>query len=153
MAQTTGGKTFIAAAVDLSANNSDWTECDGHGASVAVDGGTRNAPEQHTFDGDTPIVKGGKRAALDVEVRFVYTETSAEPFEVARAIYETEGAAAYVRYSPLGDDTSGGTVYRYASAEGVMTDFVYPQGNAEGDEIILGGFTVKVPYLTKSELT
>lgn len=154
MAQTTGGKTFIKASVDISANNSDWTEIDGYGAAIAVSGGTRNAPEQHTFDGDTPIVKGGKRAALDVEVRFVYTEAAAQPFEVARAIYETEGGEGYVRYSPLGDTAeSGGSVFRFTSPLSVMTDFVYPQGSAEGNEVILGGFTMKCPYLTKSELT
>jgi hypothetical protein len=150
MAQTSNGKTFIAASVDVSTDNSSWTEIDGHGASVSVDGGTRNAPEQHTFDGDTPIVKGGKRAAIDVEVRFVYTETADEPFEVGRAIYETEGAECYVRYSPLSDSTGN---FRYATGKSVMTDFVYPQGSAEGDEVILGGFTVKAPSLSKSEIS
>lgn len=154
MTQTTGGKTFIAAAVDISTDNSDWTEIDSHGASVAVSGGERNAPEQHTFDGDTPIVKGGKRAALEVEVRFVYTEEADEPFEVCRAIYETEGAECYVRYSPLGDDTSGGaSPYRFSTGLTVMTGLVYPQGEAEGNEVILSGFTVKAPDLTKSTVS
>jgi len=154
MTQTTSGKTFISASVDLSSDNSAWTEVDSHGASVAVSGGTRNAPEQHTFDADTPIVKGGARAAVEVEVRFVYTETADEPFEVARAIYETEGAECYVRYSPLGDDTSGGAApARFATGKCIMTDFEYPQGDAEGGELIMGGFTVKAPSLTKSTVS
>ena len=147
------GKTFIKAAVDISADNSDWTTVDSHGASIAVSGGTRAVGKQHTFDGDTPIVAGGKRDSIQVEVRFVYTETAAEPFEAGRAIYETAGSPGYVRYSPLGDDTSGGLVFRFTSPLSVMTDFLYPQGSAEGNEVILGSMTFDCPYLTKSDLT
>jgi hypothetical protein len=123
---------------------------DGHGASVAVTTGARNAPEQHTFQDETPVVKGGARAATEVEVRFIYTETAAEPFEVARAIFEAEGGECYVRYSPLSDETDN---YRFSTGLAVMTDFVYPDGDAEGNEIIMGGFTVKCPELTKSAVS
>lgn len=148
--QTTSAKTFVKAAVDLSSDNSAWTEMDGHGASVAVTTGARNAPEQHTFQDETPVVKGGARAATEVEVRFIYTETAAEPFEVARAIFEAEGGECYVRYSPLSDETDN---YRFSTGLAVMTDFVYPDGDAEGNEIIMGGFTVKCPELTKSAVS
>lgn len=151
MAQTTGGKTFRKASVDLSSDNSSWTEMDGFGAAIAVSGGTRVAPEQHTFEGDTPVVKGGARGAVDLEIRFIYTETADEPFEVARTIYETAGAECYVRYSPDSDSTSGGaSPFRFSTGKCVMTDFVYPQGEARGNEVILSGFTVKAPSLTKS---
>lgn len=147
MTQTSDGKTFIKAAVDVRQTAADsWTDVDGFGASVAVTPGERNAPSQHTFDGDTPIVKGGKRSATEVEVRFVYTENEADPFEVARSIYEAEEGDAQVRYAPLG---SGVGSFRFTSGSGVMTSFVYPQGNAEGDEIIMGGFTIVCPELTK----
>jgi hypothetical protein len=147
--QTTGAQTFVKASVDISSDNSAWTEIDGHGASVAVTTGARNAPEQHTFQDETPVVKGGARAATEVEVRFIYTETSAEPFEVARAIFEAEGGECYVRYSPLSDDTGN---ERYSTGKAIMTDFVYPQGDAEGNEIIMGGFTVKAAELTQAEI-
>jgi hypothetical protein len=150
MAQTTNAKMFVNAKVELSTDDSAWTNISGHGAAVAVDDGAVIVAEEHTFDGDTPIIQGGKRAGLDVTVRFLYTETSEEPFEVARAIYETDGKACYVRYSPLGGDTGD---FRFSSAQGVMQEFMYPQGEAESSELIPSEITVRVPYLTKSEIS
>ena len=151
MAQTTNAKTFIRAAVDLSADNSAWTEIDGFGASIAVDGGERTVAEAHTFEGDTPVIGAGKRGSLSLTVRFLYTEQSSDPFEIARAIYETEGGACYVRYSPLGDSTSGGAApFRFSTGAAVMTNFLYPQGDAKGEELIPGEFTVKCASLAKA---
>ena len=151
MTQTTAAMTFRAAAVDVSADNSTWVELDGQGAAVAVSGYGRPAPEQHTFDGDTPIVKAGKRTKGGVTVRFCYTEEALEGFEKARAIFETAGGLAYVRYSPGGDSTSGGaSPFRFSTGAGVMTEFGYPQGEAAGTEILLCEFTVESPSLAKS---
>lgn len=151
MAQTTNAKTFIRAAVDLSADNSAWTEIDGFGASIAVDGGERAVAEAHTFEGDTPVIGAGKRGSMSLTVRFLYTEQSSDPFEVARAIYETEGGACYVRYSPLGDDTSSN--FRFSTGAAIMTNFLYPQGDAKGEELIPGEFTVKCASLAKTAVS
>lgn len=150
MAQTNDAKTFIKASVDIRQTAADeWTDVDGFGASVAVTAGSRTIAEQHTFDGDTPTVKGGKRESSEIEVRFVYTENESEPFEVARAMYEAEEGNAQMRYSPLG---SGVGKFRFSTGSGVMTDFVYPDGEASGEEIILGGFTIVTSELEKTEI-
>ena len=148
--QTTGAMTFRAAAVDISTDNSDWTELDCEGAAVAVSGFGRPAPEQHTFCADTPIVKAGKRVKGTVTVRFAYTEAADEAFEVCRAIFETAGGPCYVRYSPGGDSTAdGASPFRFSTGLSVMTEFMYPQGEAAGTEITKGEFSVDSPYLTK----
>jgi len=146
MAQTTGAQTFRAADVEFSADDTTWVDAGGHGAGVAVSGGDRAIGEQHTFDGDVPIVKSGKRAAISVTIRYVYTETVAEPFEAARAIYETPGAECYVRWFPVGK-TAGN--YAYSTGAGVMTAFKYPEGEPDPGTIILGEFTVTCASITK----
>lgn len=146
MAQTTGGMSFRAAKVDVSADGETWTEVSGHGAGVAVSGGDRAHGTQHTFEGDTPIVKSGKRDEITVVVRYVYTETADEPFAACKAIYETAGAACWVRYLPKGGDTD----YIFETGEGIMTTFQYPQGEPQGGEVVLGEFSVVCAALTQS---
>lgn len=151
MTQTTGAMTFRQAAVDISADNSTWVELDNVGAAVAVTGYGREKASEHTFDTDTPIVKGAKRVDGAVAVRFLYSEDDAEGFEIARAIHETAGGAAYVRYSPGGDDTADAAApFRFSTGAGVMTEFTYPGGDSKGTELVMGGFTVASAALAKS---
>lgn len=144
MAQTTNGLSFEAAKVIVSAD--DWathTEVSGHGASVATAGGERATGEEHTFDGDTPIVKAGKRASTDITVRYVYTEEAADPFEVVRALYEASGGAIYVQYSPKDG-------FWYKSGAGILTSFGYPSGEAGDGAVVMCEFTVKSAAITKA---
>jgi hypothetical protein len=143
MTQTTNGMAFVAAKVFISPDGTTWTDVSGHGASVAIDGGEREVGEQHTMDGDTPIIKGGKRAAIEVTVEYVYTEEAAEPFEVLRAIHETAGGAAYLQYSPKGG-------FWFTTGAGVLQMPGYPGGEAESGDILLGEFVISCASLTKA---
>ncbi len=145
MAQTTDGLSFIKAKVFVSAAGSSWTDVSGFGAGIAVSGGSRGAGEQNTFDGDTPIVVSGKRASVDVTVRFVYTEETSDPFEIVRGQYETEGGALYVQYSPV---DPGGFWFKTGAA--IITEFGYPVGDADSADVVLSEFTVKCAALTKA---
>lgn len=149
---TTAHMTFRKAAVDVSADNSDWTELDSEGAAVAVTGYGRTAISEHVFDADVPLdTKPGKRQEGSVAVRFMYTEEAAEAFELVRAIYEADGGVAYLRYSPSGDSTADAAEpFRFSTGKGVMSEFVYPQGEANATELIPGGFTITSNQLTKS---
>lgn len=147
MAQTAEGMSFVAAKVIVSTDGwVTYTELSGHGASVATAGGDRATGEEHTFDGDTPIVKAGKRASTDVTVRYVYTEEVADPFEVVRAAYETTGGALYVQYSPKDG-------FWYGSGAGIMTSFGYPNGEAGDGAVTMCEFTVKSQGLTKAAVS
>ena len=153
MAQTTGGLSFYAATVDVSANNSDWYELDGYGISVAVSGGDRNAGDANTFDGDTPIVKSGKRTPIDVVVRYVYTEesvASSGAFMVALTQYETAGGILYLRYSPKGRTSD---VFEFTTGAGIVTTFKYPQGEAAPGDIVDSEFTVRTGVLSRAAVT
>ena len=154
MAQVTGAMSFRQASVDIGANSGSVTELDSMACAVRVTGGSRETGEAHTFDGDFPVVGAGKSAGLDVEVRYVYTEGGSDAFETARARYEAAGAACYLQFSPKGDGT--GANFRYSTASpagvkgsGIMTELLYPSGEAEGGAIVIGAFTVHCPRLLK----
>ena len=143
MAQTADGMSFIAARVFVSADNITWVDVSGHGAAISPGGGDRATGEQHTFDGDTPIIKAGKRAATELTVRYVYTEEAADPFEVVRAQYETVGGELYVQYSPKDG-------FWYKTGAAILTSFGYPAGEAGGGAVVLCEFMVKSASLTKA---
>ena len=157
MAQVTGGMSFRQAAVDFGTATATLTSADSAGTAVAVTGGARETGEAHTFDGDFPIVGAGKVAGLDVAVRFIYTESTSETFEKARAVYEAEGGPCFLRFSPASDATSASFRYSAANAAGteaagIMTEFLYPSGEADGGAIIPGSFTVHVARLLKGNV-
>lgn len=143
MSQTTDGMSFIEAEVFVSADGVTWTDAGGFAASVAVAGGDRATGEQATYDGDTPIVKAGKRASVDLTCRYVYTEEVADPFEIVRAQYETEKGPLYVQYSPKDG-------FWYKTGLGIITSFLYPGGEAESGDVVMGEFVVKCAAMTKA---
>jgi hypothetical protein len=142
MAQTTNGMTFVSAEVHISPDGVAWTDVSGHGASVAVSGGERTTGEQQTFDGDTPIVGAGPRGAVQLTVRYVYTEEEADPFEVLRTQHETEGGPIYVQYSPK----SG---FWFKTGEAVLVKPGYPGGDSSSGDTVMSEFVVKCAALTK----
>lgn len=157
MTQTTGAGSFRKAAVDVGSATASLTELDSVGTAVRVSGGSRGSATANTFDGDEPILDGGKLAPIDVEVRFLYTESSLEGFEAVRALYEAEGGAAFFRFAPFDDSTSDNSLFSAANAarseaKGVITEFLYPSGEAAGNEIIPGGFTLRCATLLKGSV-
>lgn len=150
MAQTTGAKSFVAATVEYNTTGTTWTGMSGFLAAVAVSGGSRNFGEAYTADGDTPIVKAGKRTPVEVTVRYIYTEGASDPFEILRAQYETAGGGlCNIRYSVGG--TSGDFLFTTDTGLGatILTDFGYPQGEVETGEPIPCEFVVVTQDLTK----
>ena len=144
-AQTTGGMSWVDAVVFVSADDTTWVDISGQGASVAVSGGERATGEQNTMDGDTPIVKSGKRSSLDLTCRFVYSETAGEAFEVLRVQYETEKGPIYVQYSPV---EPGG--FWFTTGLGIMTSLLYPGGDAGSGDVVMSEFVTKCASITKA---
>jgi len=146
--QTTLALSFRKARVEFGATTTDMTVITGQATAVAVSGGARGGAEGHTFDGDFPIIKPGKLAPLDIAVRFLYTESSSEAFKVAKAIYDTEGAACFLRFTPSGASTGSDLVHKTANAAGseaagYMTEFLHPGGDVGDTDLIPGAFTVR----------
>jgi len=152
MTQTTGGMSFIAADVAVSADNSTWLDLTPFATTVGVEGGTRKTGQVNTFDGDTPIVKAGKRESVKVTVRYVYTEDAADTgaFETVRTQYETAGGLLYVRYSPQARATD---VFEFTTGAAIVTDFTYPQGECGDGEPLCDEFTVECAKLTKAAVS
>jgi hypothetical protein len=143
MTQTQNGMSFRAAKAFVSPDGSTWTDMGGHGATVQTSGGDRVVGEQQTMDGDTPILKAGKRGKIDITSRYVYTEEAAEPFEIIRAAYETEGGALYFQFSPKDG-------FWYSTGAGIVVRPGYPGGDVASGDVIMSEFMMSCSALTKA---
>jgi len=134
MAQTTGAMAATGMYVGYSTAGVTYTECSGSSNSVEVSGGERTTGTAFTFDGDTPILKAGKRGPITVTVRGVYTPDADELYAVAKTAYEA-GSAFYFRWSPGGGDAGD---LGYTTGAGIIKNAPYPGGEVDsGDPILI----------------
>lgn len=136
--------TFIAAEVFISPDETTWTELSGFGTLVGVDGGERIVDGVHVFDADAPLVSGGKRQIATLTVRYVYTETAADPFDVLRTIHETAPGTIYAQYRPQ----EGGNWFK--TGKGVLVKPGYPAGEAGSGSTVMSEFVMKCAELTEA---
>ena len=149
MAQTTLATTFKDAKIEISIDNSSFTDISGVANKVEVSGGEREVSDTFTAGTDTPIVLSGRRASLDITSNILWTaDTGAtDPEQIVRAAYEA-ATSFYIRWSPKGGD-SGEAVYA-SRGEGVVTTPMYGFGDAASADPMLMEFTCKVPYIDAS---
>jgi hypothetical protein len=142
MAQTSNAVTQSCGQVEISSDGAAWTDISGVTQSMTPGVQTLMSGEAYTLDGDTAIVKGGKREPMESEFIIVYSEADAEGYEQSRAIFEASdcGNTAYVRYSPAGGNAND---EQLTSGEGTIISFTYPPVDAANAGPILAGFTIK----------
>lgn len=146
MAQATGAISFKDCKIEISSDNSEWVDISGFSSSVLLDGGERITATKPTFDGDTLILRSGKRATLTLTAAVIYTEGASDATEVLRAAYEA-GSNYYMRYSPKGGDSAE---FLYTSDVGVIKQPLYPGGDSEGADIVMVALVLETPKVTKS---
>lgn len=147
MAQTTAQVSSGCGKVEVSIDNSTWTDISG--VTNKVDGleQSRMSGEVYTLTGDTALIGGGKREPIEASVAIVYTETDAEGYQVIRQWFETTGCdnPFYLRYSPRGGAAGDEQI---TTSEGRLTSFIYPPLDAGSGDPIMCGFKAKFPGVT-----
>jgi len=145
MAQMTGALPMTDARIEYSLNGSAYVDCSGYANEINPGEQTRKTGVVYTFDGDTGIIKAGKREPMDLEFTMVYEEGTSSPWEVLRPYFEA-GSAVYFRYGPKG--TSSGS-YRFTADAGIITKFPYPSGKPEDGDPVVVAITLQTAKLTK----
>ena len=148
MAQTSTAFSARNAVVYISTDGSSWTNISGSSQSVTAGDGTRLTGTAHTFDGDGPIIAAGKLDAQEATIAILYTETSGEAYETARAAFVTASSTLYVRVDPLGATTGN---FRHTTGKGVITAFPqFAEIDASSGDPMMIEFTVQHGGWTKS---
>jgi hypothetical protein len=146
MSQTTGAISSKDYKIETSTNGSSWEDQSGIAMKLEPSGGERATGEGFTFDGDTPIITGGKRAGVTVNVEYVYTEGASDFFEDVRTAYEA-GSAFYIRWSPKGGQTGE---FVFTTDAGIVKSLKYPAGDAASGDPVISSFDLHTPKITKS---
>lgn len=150
MTQTTDSIWGGAGYVGISTNGSSWTDISGHAMKVTPDGGDRRVGEKWVFDDENPIVKVGKKNSRQTRVDIIYTEKTANAFEVARAQFEAAGGGGlYVRWSPGGGDIGD---KGYSTGLAFVSDFRFPTQDSEEDGPIATYFVVYHANITTTTI-
>jgi hypothetical protein len=149
MPQTTGAVTGAAATVSLY-SGAAYVDISGSSQSVDAVTATVTTGEAYTFDGNYAITTIGKYEPVEVTVNIVYTETSTEAWQLARAIFEGR-TATQVKWVPLGA-ASGADTYETKTV-GYITSIDYPPIDASSAGPIMVSFTVRAPGITYTSVT
>jgi hypothetical protein len=158
MAQTTGAFAQSGFKVEVSLNGSDWTDISGQATNVAVEGGDQMVGEQHTADGEVPVVTGSnKTEAKTVTVSILYTETNGEAFQIVNDRYDGADKTIYLRYSPAGGGT-GDKRWVCANAAGnaiavPIINCLPPEVDAGTGDPAMAEFSVRTPDLKKETIS
>jgi hypothetical protein len=144
---TSGAVSRSCAKVEISPDGINWTDISGETQSVTPGEQTRITTEYYIFTSDLPVIGTGRREPMESMFVIIYTETDAEAYEQARAIFEALncGDEIYVRYSPAGGNADDEML---TSDEGAIVSFTYPTVGAASTGPIMAGFTVKHPGFT-----
>jgi len=147
MAQTTAQVSMGCGKLEVSTNNTDWTDISGVSQSLEGTEQTKMSGEVYTLDGNGPLIGGGKFEPLEITVNIVYTETDAEGYELVREIFETAGCdvAFYLRWSPRG---GGAGHEQITTGNSRLTSFTYPPMDASAGGPIMAGFSLKAGTVT-----
>jgi len=148
MAQTTNQVPLSCGKLELSFDScATWYDASGETVSLAPPQQTRMSGETYTLDGDNALIGGGKKEPMELVFVIVYTEADAEAYERIREAFETTGCGGTTcaRWSPRGGSAGHEQI---TTATGTIISFTYPPMDATTGGVILGGFTLKVPYVT-----
>lgn len=144
MAQTTTAVTGAAATVWIY-SSAAYVDISGSSQSVDAVSATVVTGEAYTFDGNYAITTIGKFEPVEVTVNIVYTETSNEGFQLARAIFEGR-TATQIKWLPLGA-ASGADQYETKTV-GYITSMDYPPIDSASAGPIMVSFTVRAPGIS-----
>jgi len=122
---------------------SSYLDISGEAQSVSGTDQSRMSGEAYVFAGDTPIVMSGSRESMELTATIIYTEESAEAYELVRGCFiDTTtcpgGGQIYLRVTPKGGSV-GDNQYEYV---GYLTSFTYPEVDASSGDPIVGEFSM-----------
>lgn len=151
MAQTTAAMSSKNGKVEYSISLPTWVDISGTANSVTVSGGNRVTGDAYTASGDTALITSGKREAIEVTFRGVYTETTGTPefFEALAAAYAA-GTGVALRWSPTAYSATDQKRYNTSDTAltaggslGVITAWNYPSLDFASGDPIMCEFTVR----------
>jgi len=156
MAATTSSAPFVDAKIEYASGSAggSWIDISGIANSLTVSGGEVEVGSANTFASRYPLLAAGARAPIQVEVNALWESVEASgSYAGLRTLADTDPPVCRVRYSPLGNSTSGssGTAL-YTGDPGYCVQLDWPGGDASSGDPVAVSMTFVTPKLTASAL-
>lgn len=149
MAQTTTSVDSLAAVVGLSTDGVTFTDVAGSTVSITPGAQARAVGKANTIDGDSPIVKPGKKDVTTITINGLYTPTTQEVFDTLADIWEHSTTHwCYVQWSYT--DTGGDP--NFTTDKGVLSSFSYPKVDAADPNPVPFQAVVTIGNITRSTI-
>ncbi len=145
MVQTTTAIVGADSVIEISTDDTTWTDISGTMNSFDPSGGERKAGAKHTFYGDVPVLRAGKPSEVTVKMKIMYTETAGEAATTIEALY-LANTAAYLRQRPKGTLAT----YWQFKGLGYWLTPIFPKSDSEADGPNVLDLTWKGASLIKS---
>jgi hypothetical protein len=133
--------------IELSTNNSTWTDISSETNSVAMSGFELESEATGVFGQAKKEQTIGGYAIGTVTVRSMYAESTTGAWGLAHAAH-TNRTALYVRWSPRGGTTGQ---YRYTTDAGYVKSPVWPVGE-DGAAAVMPEIVLETPFVTQTTI-
>jgi len=139
--------TFKNAKVELSTNNSDWTDVSIDSNMLTVDGFDLETEGTNVFGQGKKLQTTGDFDLGTVTLKALYAESTSAAWGMANTAFEAR-SALYIRWSPKGGTTGD---YRYTSDAGYVKQPVWAGGEANASPI-MPEIVIETPWITRSTI-
>ena len=133
--------------IELSTNNSTWTDISTEANSVAMSGFDLETESTRVFGEVKQTQSVGGYSIGTITIRSMYAENTSGAWGLAQSAFANR-TALYVRWSPRGGSTGQ---YRYTSDAGYVKSPVWPTGE-DGAAAIMPEIVLETPFVTQTTI-
>lgn len=111
---------------------------------------TRSSAEAYVFGEDTAVLGFGKLEPIEVTVRGIYTDSTADPCYAVMTEFQTAcGDKVAVRWSPAGCTTAHRSFRTHTTASEVLS-WTPPGGDSGSADVLMWEAVIRSPDLTEA---
>jgi len=144
------GMSACTMCVQLMAGGTAWTDYSDYLSVVEPPTQTRETSEAYVFGEDTAVIGAGRLAPVDVKVRGVWTNSTADPFYAVETEFTTAcGDMVAVRWAPAGCATTS-RAYSTSTSKSEVISLTYPGGDANSADVITWEMVIRSPDITEA---
>jgi len=134
----------------MAGSATSWTDVSDNMSVVDPPTQSRDRGSAFVFGEDTSVTAVGKRQPVDVTIRGVWAEGTADPFYTVYAQFTAAcGGMVAVRWSPAGCTTAHDAFYT-STTRSEIGDFTFPAGDAGSADIIMWEAVIYSPDVTRA---
>jgi hypothetical protein len=134
----------------MSGTTTTWVDVSDNISVVESPTATKPVAEAYVFGETTPLTTVGKNGPVDLHLRGIWAEGTADPFYVVLTQFEVAcGGKLAVRWAPAGCSSTH-DAFSTSTTNCPVSELTYPGGDAASADVLMYEFTVHTPAITRA---